>query len=172
MCEINVNRNTSNGHLRQKAPAFSVILLSLLLAACTSNNVEHKPSSGHVINHGDLVCNTPDRFKGQVIGDGHCVSLIKHCTQAPVTSRWRPGDSVIGSKVLPGTVIATFKNGRYPNVTGHHAAIFIEQDDRGIWVWDQWLGKPVHKRLIRKRPINEATPGNTAQFYRVVKLAD
>jgi len=166
-----VNRNSSNAHLRQKTRAFSVVLVSLFISACTSTNINNRPSSGQVINHGDLVCNTPDRFKGRVIGDGHCVSLIKRCTQAPTTSLWRPGNAVIGSKVEPGTVIATFANGRYPNVTGHHAAIFIDQDDRGIWVWDQWVGKPVHKRLIRKRPINEAPPGNTAQFYRVVKLA-
>ncbi len=167
-----MNRNNSKAYSRQKTRALSVVLVSLFITACSSTNVERQSSGGDVINHGDLVCNTPDRFKGLVVGDGHCVSLIKRCTQAPITSRWRPGDAVIGSKVEPGTVIATFKNGRYPNVTGHHAAIFIEQDDRGIWVWDQWVGKPVHKRLIRKRPINEATPGNTAQFYRVVKLAN
>lgn len=167
-----MNRCINKSYFYQKARPFSAILFSLFLAACTSNSVEHRSSRGQNINYGDLVCNTPDRFKGRVVGDGHCVSLIKRCTQAPITSRWRPGARVMGSEVLPGTVIATFKNGRYPNVTGHHAAIFIEQDDQGIWVWDQWVGKPVHKRLIRKRPLNEATPGNTAQFYRVVKLAN
>jgi hypothetical protein len=25
----------------------------------------------------------------------------------------------------------------------------VHQDDRGIWVYDQWQGQPVHKRLIR-----------------------
>ncbi len=167
-----MNRSTSKTYLYQKIWGFSGILFSLFLAACTSKSVEYKPTRGQAKNLGDLVCSQPDRFKGRVVGDGHCVSLIKRCTQAPITSQWRPGNSVIGSKVAPGTVIATFKNGRYPNVTGHHAAIFIEQNDKGIWVWDQWVGKPVHKRLIRKRPLNEATPGNTAQFYRVVKLAD
>ena len=29
------------------------------------------------------------------------------------------------------------------------AAIYLYQDARGIWVYDQWQGQPVHKRLIR-----------------------
>jgi len=26
---------------------------------------------------------------------------------------------------------------------------YLYQDDHGIWVYDQWRGQPVHKRLIR-----------------------
>jgi len=62
-----------------------------------------------------------------------------------------------------------FKNGHYPNNAGHHAAIYIKQTNKGIWVWDQWLGTPVHKRLIRIRNDN-ASPGNTAQEYKVVTI--
>ena len=40
-------------------------------------------------------------------------------------------------------------DGTYTNESGNHAAIYLYQDDRGIWVYDQWQGQPVHKRLIR-----------------------
>ncbi len=72
------------------------------------------------------------------------------------------------STLAPGTIIATFRNGRYPNQTGWHAAIYIKHDKNGIWVWDQWLGTPVHKRLIRTR-YDGATAANTAQAYRIVE---
>ena len=113
-------------------------------------------------------CANAEHYRGQVVGDGHCVSLIKKCSAAPQTAFWRAGSKVLGNYVKPGTVIATFRNGRYPNRSGYHAAIYIKQDERGIWVWDQWVGKAVHKRLIRKRS-DRATAANTAQHYRVVK---
>ena len=34
-------------------------------------------------------------------------------------------------------------------MSGNHAAIYLYQDERGLWVYDQWQGQPVHKRLIR-----------------------
>jgi hypothetical protein len=40
-------------------------------------------------------------------------------------------------------------DGTYTNESGNHAAIYLYHDDRGIWVYDQWQGPPVHKRLIR-----------------------
>ena len=39
-------------------------------------------------------------------------------------------------------------DGSYTSESGNHAAIYLYQDDRGIWVYDQWQGQPVHKRLI------------------------
>ena len=125
---------------------FKVILtLSLLfLQACRS-----APEIADPDYRRPLICSQPERYVGQVVGDGHCVSLIKRCAQAPLTSFWRPGARVKDARPRPGTIIATFENGRYPNRTGHHAAIYISQDAQGIWVWDQWIGTPVHKRLIR-----------------------
>ena len=109
-------------------------------------------------------------YEHTVVGDGHCVSLIKQCSGAPNTSHWRPGPLVNESDVAKGTIIATFQNGRYPNRTGYHAAIFIEKSEEGIWVWDQWVGKPVHKRLIRHRNKRESTDSNRAQTYRIVTI--
>jgi len=60
-------------------------------------------------------------YEHTVVGDGHCVSLIKQCSGAPNTSHWRPGPLVNESDVAKGTIIATFQNGRYPNRTGYHA---------------------------------------------------
>src|SRR5688500_17743289 len=44
-----------------------------------------------------------------------CVALTKFFSGAPHTSFWRQGPNVLGNKrVRPGTAIATFVNGRYP----------------------------------------------------------
>ena len=126
-------------------------------------------SSGAQLKLTPLLCNNANRFEHKVIGNGHCVSLIRVCSDAPTTKYWQAGEQVTKSSPEPGTVIATFANGEYPNRKGYHAAIFISQDQDGIWVWDQWRGKAVHKRLIRfgnKR--TEAS--NSAQAYRIVKL--
>lgn len=141
----------------------TVILVNCLwLTSCVNNTHNVESSSA-------LICPNAHEYKDQVVGDGHCVSLIKQCANAPQTSFWRAGKKVRGQKLQQGTIIATFKNGKYPNKTGYHAAIFIEQTQDGIWVWDQWVGKPVHKRLIRYRN-DRASASNTAQAYRVVKL--
>ncbi|NND81615.1 MAG: BPSL0067 family protein [Gammaproteobacteria bacterium] len=116
-----------------------------------------------------IVCPDAHRFEGQVIGDGHCVSFIKQCAGAPRTALWQPGKHVLDTRLKTGTIIATFLNGQYPNMSGYHAAIYIEHNRNGIWVWDQWRGKPVHKRFIRRR--NDGAPAsNTAQAYRIVKI--
>ena len=132
----------------------------LLLAACQQFP---KPP----IETGYLICHDVSHLQGQAVGDGHCVSLIKRCSQAPLSSEWRPGKLVQDSKLPSGTVIATFRGNHYPSTSGYHAAIYIEQDEQGIWVWDQWQGMPVHKRLIRWRNPG-ATPANTGTAYRVV----
>lgn len=148
---------------------------AIFLSACThSNTPQRSRYSKHPILHfpsADLKCNTPQLYANKIVGDGHCVSLIKQCANAPSTNLWRPGDYVLQHQnQLPlGSIIATFKNGRYPNRTGYHAAIYISHDDSGIWVWDQWIGKPVHRRLIKNRH-DRADAGNTAQEYRIVKI--
>ena len=114
-----------------------------------------------------IICQSPERYSGTVVGTGHCVSLIKECANISHTSNWRPGAWVSKSNIQAGSVIATFREGRYPNSSGYHAAIFISHDDNGIWVWDQWIGKSVHKRHIRYRD-GKAAPANSAEAYRLV----
>ena len=148
-----------------------LLLVILFLSACTQNKLSptKTPESLGEIPY-THVCRQAHNYQGKVVGDGHCVSLIKACSEAPATKLWRPSTFVSESgrgSIEPGTVIATFRNGRYPNKTGWHAAIYISHGPEGIWVWDQWIGKPVHKRLIRYRN-DKATPANSAQSYRIV----
>ena len=86
-----------------------------------------------------------------MIGAGYCVDFVKAAAGAPQTAAWRKGPQVRGNPNIPwGTAIATFEaDGTYTNASGNHAAIYLYQDERGIWVYDQWQGRPVHKRLIR-----------------------
>lgn len=78
-----------------------------------------------------------------LVGTEHCVALIQECAKAPHTSHWREGSKVKGNVVLtPGTAIATFVKGKYPNQAhGNHAAIYVTQDTVAIYVLDQWKGK-------------------------------
>jgi len=149
------------------------------LTACgtTPKQNQHKyfPDQPSINNsyhsHRSYICQTPQHFAGNVVGDGHCVSLIQRCSPAPHTSHWVAGEKVLSLRpgtIAPGTIIATFQNGKYPNKSGYHAAIYIRHDSNGIWVWDQWVGKAVHQRLIRVRHDN-ATASNTAQAYRIVR---
>lgn len=168
----------------------AIAVIALTLQACQKRSTpakctdcQHSPIKTEDYSHtpqqdtstqitsGAYRCLNANSFQGQVIGDGHCVSLIRRCSNAPFTQYWRPGALVTDSAPPTGTIIATFKNGRYPNKTGYHAAIFIKQDEYGIWVWDQWLGKPVHRRLIRfsdERLKHKTPAANTAQAYRLV----
>jgi phage-related protein len=73
---------------------------------------------------------------------GQCVSLVKRLCSNMVgttTAMWIKGDPVKGAKLAPGTVIATFlaPGNKYKG----HAAIYIRQDNEGIWVWDQYHDK-------------------------------
>lgn len=92
----------------------------------------------------------PESYKDKIVGDGHCVAFVKAASGAPETSKWKEGTKVKGEKIAPGTAIATFVGGVYPNAgTGNHAAIYVSQDDKGVTVWDQWKGQPVHKRVMK-----------------------
>lgn len=99
-------------------------------------------------------------------GDGDCVDLIKHYVPSLKnrgTFSWRPGERVMTSQNLkPGTVIATFLCGQYPQGPKNpnkHAALFVRydgpRDSNGAYsriiVMDQWKAK----RLITSRPINK-----------------
>ncbi len=168
---MNKNSSLANHYLfqvklnkmRLRQLLFLAIILSLQACISSPEKVTTVPA---------LICVNAQQYANQVIGDGHCVSLIKYCSKAPDTRYWRPGAKVLGNPALvPGAIIATFKNGRYPSHTGYHAAIYIRHDHHGIWVWDQWQGKAVHQRYIRLRH-DGTTPNNSAQAYRVVQLQD
>ena len=161
----------------------AIVCLAIISACATSPTIKkpsivktNSASNTEPSRHYDagaaeyLKCENAERYEYTIVGDGHCVSLIKKCSGAPDTVNWRPGPYVIDSEVAPGTIIATFKNGRYPSKAGYHAAVFIEQSNDGIWVWDQWKGKPVHKRLIKYQNRETSYESNRAQAYRVVYI--
>ncbi len=78
------------------------------------------------------------------IGSHQCAALVQHTMPVGLTSTWREGIRVRGNGhfIKPGTAIATFEDGFYPNRNyGNHVAYYISQTDKGIRVMDQWLGK-------------------------------
>lgn len=87
-------------------------------------------------------------------GNTECVEFIKQTLGAPATPHWREGTKITKGNVavLPGTAIATFVNGKYPQTgsTGKHAAVYLGQDGSGIQVLDQWASQGmVLPRTIR-----------------------
>jgi hypothetical protein len=100
---------------------------------------------------GPYVAASLEAFEGKVVGAGHCVDFVKAAAGVPRTAAWWKGAEVRGNPhIAPGTAIATFEaDGTYTSESGNHAAIYLYQDHRGIWVYDQWRGRPVGKRLIR-----------------------
>jgi hypothetical protein len=111
----------------------------------------------------------PHRCVGHVIGNGHCVALVRESADAPHTARWRPGQMVLdNANIKPGTAIATFDpDGRYGNHTDgrSHAAIFVGHEDQGIRVIDQWKGRATAPRLIGNRRGQGPAVDDASQYF-------
>lgn len=113
------------------------------------------------------------------VGSHQCVALIQQYAKAPHTSAWKQGKAVKGNMAITkGTAIATFVNGKYPNLGhGNHAAFYLGQDAGGIWVMDQWkdmVKKPkVSKRYLRSKGKwkdgSFADPSNNADAYSIIE---
>jgi hypothetical protein len=123
----------------------SIIILAFG-SACASPTPDAVPRTD-----GPYIAARPEAFEGRVIGAGYCVDFVQTAAGVPRTALWQEGSEVRGNPhIARGTAIATFESdGRYTSESGNHAAIYLSQDDHGIWVYDQWRGQPVHKRLIR-----------------------
>jgi len=108
-----------------------------------------------------------------MVGTHQCVALVQFYAHAPQTTLWRKGSAVRGSVVEVGTAIATFVGDTYPNYgSGNHAALYLSQDSSGIWVVDQWAGKPgglISKRHIQFRGGDNANRSNDGDAYSVIK---
>lgn len=108
-------------------------------------------------------------------GRSECVELIKGLLGAPRTALWREGRKLKGNaeEIQPGTAIATFVNGRYPNWQrrgSKHAAIFLRATEGGIYVLDQFA----HQRSVKERFIpwhhpRDRSPSNNASAYSTVR---
>jgi hypothetical protein len=101
---------------------------------------------------GDGFTITMDSFPDQN-GSTECVQLLKSLMAAPRTIFWKEGRRLKEhfDAIKPGTAIATFVNGQYPQTgrTGMHAAIFVRATQAGIFVLDQFRGrKAVTERFI------------------------
>ena len=72
-----------------------------------------------------------------------------------------------------GTAIATFIDGKHPNLShGNHAAIYLFQSVHGIVVLDQWARKDGLQRGIRKRVIHFSgfgSPSNDGEQFYVIE---
>ena len=99
------------------------------------------------------IARNPQGYDGKAVGTGQCVAFVQAASGAPNTGGWKPGKLVKGDPAIAlGTVIATFSSaGEYTNSLDgtSHAAVYVKQDAKGILVWDQWKGQPVHQRWIR-----------------------
>jgi len=103
-----------------------------------------------------------------------CVSFLKSTIpglSGKTTKVWVKGDDVTkGTPIDAGTAIATFVNGAYPqNATGH-AAVYLDQNEVGIQVLDQWAtqGK-VLKRTIRWTPLKAGDIVNDAKAFSIIE---
>lgn len=85
-----------------------------------------------------------------------CVALVQHYSNLPKADTWKEGKAVLGNKdIVKGTAIATFIDGRYPNLPrGNHAAYYISQDAMGIVVMDQWADDE-KKPAVSRRPLQK-----------------
>lgn len=87
------------------------------------------------------IYNSVELLQGQpLVGDGECVTLVKKYAHLSNAATWHASKKVWGNTSIPkGTAIATFFNGRWPGKSkGNHAAFYLGQYARGIWVMDQW----------------------------------
>ena len=104
-----------------------------------------------------------------LVDNGQCVRLVQVWCGAPHTSSWRQGVRVKGSTgITPGTAIATFVNGFYPNLPhGNHAAIYLSHDSEGINVIHQWTNRVggTGKRKIRFNNTLQGNSNNGDMFY-------
>ncbi|MEQ1829452.1 MAG: BPSL0067 family protein [Pirellula sp.] len=114
-----------------------------------------------------------EKYKDKVLGSapyvGQCAAGVQQVFSEAgkslgVTSTWKQGIQVKGNNVLPGTAIASFKNGKY----WHHAAIFIRQTSIGLEVWDQWDGQKWHTRTLRFNDKDTADGSNNGNLFFVI----
>lgn len=118
-----------------------------------------------------FVATDPHSCLGDVLDTGHCMRHVQLVAGVTHSSTLRPGLPVRGNDVPRGTVIGTFDDdGRYANATdgSSHVAIFLEETPEGLLVVDQWVGQPVHERLIRFKG-GEGRPSNDGDMFVVVE---
>lgn len=92
-----------------------------------------------------------EKLLGEEVGSGQCPAIVQSYGGLPKVRFWSEGPKVRGNPHIPyGTAIATFIDGKYPNMKhGNHAAIYLEQDpSRGVHVFEQFSGVGAQKRWL------------------------
>jgi hypothetical protein len=115
---------------------------------------------------GAIVATGYSDLLGEAVGTGECVALAQATSNVGYTGAWSPGAQVEGdTDIAAGTVIATFgSDGTYTNTYGQsHTAIYLGQDDSGIYVEDQWLNHAASTRVIPWTTSNSYESGS--KFY-------
>lgn len=113
------------------------------------------------------------KYKGKTAKDGTAMAFVIEAAQLPAPEKWGKGSKVEGATIRPGTPIATFgKDNKFKTDAGNHAAIFITQNPKGVWVYDQYKAKsgqqkPVDARFIRFKS-GTGTPSNDGSAYSVI----
>ncbi len=109
-------------------------------------------------------------------GRPECVQLLKSLMNAPRTLFWKEGRKLKTSpdSIQPGTAIATFRKGRYPQKGrargSKHAAIFLRASEAGIYVFDQFAGRTAaEERFIPWKHPRDRSPSNNASAYSTVR---
>ncbi|HSZ88066.1 MAG TPA: BPSL0067 family protein [Acetobacteraceae bacterium] len=120
-----------------------------------------------------FIASDPRQYLGKIVDSGQCVRFVQVATPGlPHTGYWRAGQKVRGGAVPAGAVIATFEpDGRYTNRVdgGSHAAVLIAENSDGLAVYDQWVGQPVHQRVIRYRG-GSGNAANDGDRFHVVEV--
>ncbi len=127
-----------------------------------------------------LLPTAQEKISMSAIKDAHgrseCVQLLKALMDAPRTLLWQEGRKLKTSRdsIQPGTAIATFKKGRYPQKGkrrgSKHAAIFLRASDAGIYVFDQFAGSvDASERFIPWHHPRDRSPSNNAAAYSTVR---
>jgi len=138
--EIDLNKANSHSVTSQKGEYIKPVEDNTQTVPLTISTPTTIPSTGNDYSqvkpsstpHDSFICDNIDPYMGKVVGSGECVDLLKICAKVSHTQYWQEGNQVWGNKIPTGTAIATFENGRYPNRSGYHAALYVSQDERVI----------------------------------------
>jgi hypothetical protein len=145
----------AHGRISTDAPSAERVVLAEATTPNTAADAAPGADTAAAVP-GRYVADNPRQWIGHPsVGTGECVPLVQAATGAPRSTEWRRGALVQGNpNVRPGTAIAIFDgNGRYVG----HAAIFLEQNQQGIQVIDQWNRRDANGRLIGQHPPSERT---------------
>ena len=121
----------------------------------------------------------PESYDGKSFlnqkGNAECVEFLRQALHLPPTALWLEGKKVTKGDltIASGTAIATFVGGKYPQTgaSGMHAAVYLDQNEVGLVVLDQWRAQgKVLKRTIKFKP-SSASLSNDGNAFSVVETA-